>query len=809
MRERLLQLLHSRQICGPEDIDVLQVLMVREEEEQQAAQGTEEQKLAFCCLRPLTIGECVHQIGEVLTAEATTECDGGLSIQCSGRRHLLPPVESFPRCDVEVYTSERVRPFGPLLSEYKAVLVKSAMNTQKTVEMVRTLSARFEENPALRVLVITPRIQLAQTLKGCLSGLNFRMYKDGSETEPWERCGRIIVQWESLWRMAGHCEPFDLIVMDEFRSLQETIVCKTTNRHKLFDNFEFFRSLVQCPQTTMLILDQDLSSQSTEFLTMLMRDMEWDRKLLCVQYNLHVNELKWEFLSNVDEFVSYILECWDRNEKIMIVSGSKVFLEKLHLVFDGRERPANAGHYAKGSGDMNDFMHIDEVWSDLDLVTFTPKVTVGASFNLENHFDRIFAYASDMTALPRTIIQMVGRCRYPRNRTVTVYVHRSNRKRKREYPETIEEVRDEMLRFVAATHSIVNGFYHRETGFRGRQFSVQQSPTALGFLNEVATLERNQGLNDYVTEMKRRIAHLGHDFADREYVTAPAAVASSPSSSQSSSSSAVPATQISDNNDDTEPVPLDHLVLQASQQMADARLALREQDCDDFNEADINLSREQYETVKLRCMHYNAKSEDLLVVMKYEYQQLWSHPIDAAHYFTHHKRVPMLKRICKLFRSKRNFNQFIQSTVSKAVQTKQFVDMYDSEATQAILLHNIVTTLGFKHLVDFETVIQASVARSLPVVQKLITVTTEIGTIFRQTRPFQPHNLDHVQFRHIFDYVNRVLHPWYGVKLIEVQRSSRDSKYRLGFPPLVDHKRKTLFEVLQYFKPFRDQQRSS
>eukprot|EP00743_Colponemidia_sp_Colp-15_P013329 GILK01015438.1.p1 GENE.GILK01015438.1~~GILK01015438.1.p1 ORF type:complete len:284 (+),score=42.44 GILK01015438.1:120-854(+) len=238
--------------------------------------------------------------------------------------------------------------------------------------------------------------------------------------------------------------------------------------------------------------------------------------------------------------------------------------------------------------------------------------------------------------------------------------------------------------------------------------------------------------------------------------------------------------------------------------MADARLALREQDCDDFNEADINLSPEQYRTLKLRCMHYNATSEDLLVVMKYEYQQLWSHPVDAAHYFAHHRRIPMLKRICKLFQSKRNFEQFIHTTVNKAARAKQFIDMYESEAIQAILLNDIVTTIGFKHLVDFETVIQSSVVRSRPVAEKLVNVTAEIGAIFKQTVPFQPHNLDHVKFRHIYDFVNRVLHPWYGVKLIEVRRSARDSKYRLGFPPLADQGKQTLFEILQYFKPFRD-----
>ena len=64
------------------------------------------------------------------------------------------------------------------------------------------------------------------------------------------------------------------------------------------------------------------------------------------------------------------------------------------------------------------------MWSDpaIQVVIISPKVTVGASFNVPDIFDRVFAFATPRSVSIRTEFQMIFRVRRPKSPEVHLYI---------------------------------------------------------------------------------------------------------------------------------------------------------------------------------------------------------------------------------------------------------------------------------------------------------------------------------------------------------------------------------------------------
>jgi hypothetical protein len=68
---------------------------------------------------------------------------------------------------------------------------------------------------------------------------------------------------------------------------------------------------------------------------------------------------------------------------------------------------------------------LNQAFKNLDVVVFTPIITVGSDFSVENHFDEIFCYCSVLSADFETVFQAVGRIRRLKEKVVHVYLDRS------------------------------------------------------------------------------------------------------------------------------------------------------------------------------------------------------------------------------------------------------------------------------------------------------------------------------------------------------------------------------------------------
>src|SRR5689334_20975698 len=88
--------------------------------------------------------------------------------------------------------------------------------------------------------------------------------------------------------------------------------------------------------------------------------------------------------------------------------------------------PKQYKHYSADQDDQADeeFLKMDETLSDpqIRVVMVTPKLTVGASFNPPDIFDRIFAFATPRTVSIRVMFQMIYRIRRPKSKEVHIYI---------------------------------------------------------------------------------------------------------------------------------------------------------------------------------------------------------------------------------------------------------------------------------------------------------------------------------------------------------------------------------------------------
>ena len=117
---------------------------------------------------------------------------------------------------------------------------------------------------------------------------------------------------------------------------------------------------------------------------------------------------------------------------------------------------------------MEDFHDINNIWDKLDYVIYTPKVTVGADFNLE-HFDYIFSFAHPLSCPVETTFQMIGRIRKPKTPYVHLYVKEI---KQTNLPLSYEDIKTELLKKkdtlnelykIMETKFIFDGNIFRET----------------------------------------------------------------------------------------------------------------------------------------------------------------------------------------------------------------------------------------------------------------------------------------------------------------------------------------------------------
>jgi hypothetical protein len=268
-----------------------------------------------------------------------------------------------------------------------------------------------------RACIITTRVAFAHSMMSLFP--TFKLYTD-EQFNP--LIYDTIIQYESLHRLFDEnlFDPFDLLIIDESESLLNNSICKTTNGENFMKNKEIFELLIKSSKK-VYVSDAKMSDKSISAIHKIAP--EKSKRVIINEYKnndkhilLHNNYDNW-----LDQLKTYIRT----GKKIAITTSSFSEGERIvETLFKTNKKLVDKWKFYHQDCDdkmMEDFHDINNVWNKLDYVIYTPKVTVGADFNVE-HFDYIFSFAHPLSCPVETTFQMIGRIRKPKTPYVHLYV---------------------------------------------------------------------------------------------------------------------------------------------------------------------------------------------------------------------------------------------------------------------------------------------------------------------------------------------------------------------------------------------------
>jgi hypothetical protein len=302
---------------------------------------------------------------------------------------------------------------------HMGLLIEAPMALGKTTAMRRWLEVYLRGHPAASGLLVTSRIQQSQTAVDVVRGLNFKHYRDVSGRL--SGVSRLIVQYESLHRleMDGNVPPFDIVLVDEIRSVAAQAVAPT-NKQFLQRNKQLFVELSKAAKR-VLFMDADVSIDPA--VPTLCKDI-WashPNSLVHVRYTAvpegmerrvaYYGEVTWQTMA-VNALAS--------GETVMAVFRSKAAMKIFLRLVNERvpDLPYKAYSRDSSASSMTDWSRIDDVLREggIRLLCFTSKVTVGA--DIQYQFDRVIVNTKGTdgrTCSARTLLQMAGRARRVRD----------------------------------------------------------------------------------------------------------------------------------------------------------------------------------------------------------------------------------------------------------------------------------------------------------------------------------------------------------------------------------------------------------
>jgi len=297
-------------------------------------------------------------------------------------------------------------------SNFDIVIERSPMGTGKTSSIKRLLD--LYDNPK-RCLYLSPRIIFSHNIEGEFKNYGFINYKTQGFNPSSDR---VICSIESIHRLQGQI--YDLIIMDE----SETVLCAfnspTLKKIKpCIDAFEFiFKN-----SRKIIAMDAMMSNRTRDFFNNLMPDRS---KQIRVNTFSPVKRTAY-MLPSGKALISKIKEKLQKGFRCVVASASNGFchkvIEDLHDIIQEKK----VKFYEAKTGDTIKHECIDArtAWKDLDLLLYTPTITVGVNFDLPDMFDYLFIYGSDLTTSVRDMFQSSMRVRHIKTNTMFYTYHKS------------------------------------------------------------------------------------------------------------------------------------------------------------------------------------------------------------------------------------------------------------------------------------------------------------------------------------------------------------------------------------------------
>ncbi|MBS1775426.1 MAG: hypothetical protein JSS64_04005, partial [Bacteroidetes bacterium] len=243
-----------------------------------------------------------------------------------------------------------------------------------------------------------------------------------------KECPKLVIQYESIHKLLG-LEPFDLIIIDEIRSVASNMCCKVTNpKSNLAKNSMIFKGLLQYSKKAIL-MDAHVEIDNTiPYLVQSIYKPEEIRvdKYLYLRNKRHVHAIsdEQEFENSIATYAQIALDAVEPSP-IAICCRSRTKAEG-HLATLRAKFPHLRIEMFTGKSDQSQIRQFENIAAFMasrkpHVINLTAVVTVGAS--LTTPFSKVFVdfRGRDGFCCPaREMIQMIGRFRNLQDTTVLV-----------------------------------------------------------------------------------------------------------------------------------------------------------------------------------------------------------------------------------------------------------------------------------------------------------------------------------------------------------------------------------------------------
>ena len=310
--------------------------------------------------------------------------------------------------------------YEPLIKT-KLIAVQSEKGTGKTSNLFKTMFENKSSwiNEDTSICFVSSRITFGYKLLGDLKDYGFELYSQIKDQQIYSK--RIICQIDSLMRLER--DTYDIIIIDECESLARYITSshftKNPKAGMIVENLE--ARIADARQ--VVILDADLSDRCINYYKKIINPKPNN-------FHLIINNFKpyTEYKLIYSAYASWIrqirLKLQD-NKKIVVATASNAKAKDLEQMLKDYfpEKKILLIHKETSDEDKKSLLlNVNDEWSKYDVVIYTPSVCMGVSFDINGHFDYIFAFGCHESLGAQEWCQMIHRIRTPTYKDIYIAI---------------------------------------------------------------------------------------------------------------------------------------------------------------------------------------------------------------------------------------------------------------------------------------------------------------------------------------------------------------------------------------------------
>lgn len=292
------------------------------------------------------------------------------------------------------------------LDKYNTIYVKSPMGTGKSYELHKIFNSKctrdFHVYP--RIIYLSSRRAFASSMSDEFQKEGFKNYLD-ADFSGYEN--RVIISPESLFKLK--IDTCDLLVIDESESIFKIISSPTLQNEHFITNTERLMKLITYSYK-VVVMDAFLQQRTFDAV----QDIRLDNNAILWINEHKPEERELKTYNNREEMLKTITKKLSEGKKCVFVAGNRELAKQYISTLDSKYKV----QFYSRDNKLPTKCNVNALWSQCDLLVYTPTITCGISFTLE-YFDELFMYISNVgSCIARDLIQASKRIRKFKNNNI-------------------------------------------------------------------------------------------------------------------------------------------------------------------------------------------------------------------------------------------------------------------------------------------------------------------------------------------------------------------------------------------------------